>query len=229
MAGNGIHSGHRDRMRERFRKAGNLEGFEDHEVLEMLLFSMLPRVNTNEISHRLLKRFGNISSVLTAEITELCQVEGIGVKCAERLVFLGEVYRRARQENCINFRADDIDSLKKYLKSFYEGESTERLCAFSVNAAGKINAYRVIAEGEADKVSLDIKELKRFLIYNKAEALLLTHNHPMGSAMPSDADILMTRKLITQLGGDVRIMDHVIVGKDDVSSMRALGCFRAFE
>lgn len=216
-------------MRERFRAAGNLDGFADHEVMEMLLYFVLPRVNTNEVAHLLLQRFGNIKSVLNADITELCEIEGIGPTAAEKLSLMGHVYKRIERESYTNIFADDIDALGEYLQVFYKGEREERLCAFSVNAAGKISACRVIAVGEADRVTLDIKELKRFLIYNKADSLLLTHNHPGGSAMPSDEDIVLTRNLRRLLGDDVRIMDHVIVGEDEVVSMRYLGFFRAFE
>lgn len=229
MADNGLHSGHRDRMRARFRTAGSLEGFAEHEVLEMLLFNILPRVNTNEIAHRLLQRFGNIKSVLAADITELCQVEGVGVKCAEQLVFLGDVFRRAQRESFLTVQADDFESLRSFLTGFYQGDSVERLCAFSVNAAGRITACSVISVGMTDKVSFDIKELKRFLILNNADVLLLAHNHPLGSAQPSSEDILLTRKLRGMLGSDIRLMDHIIVGSDGIVSLRALGCFRAFE
>ena len=85
MADKPLHSGHRDRMRTRFRIANSIDGFEEHEVLEMLLYNIIPRVNTNETAHRLLSRFGNIRSVLSADVTELCKVEGVGVKCAEQL------------------------------------------------------------------------------------------------------------------------------------------------
>ena len=50
------HGGHRERMRKRFQDSG-LQAFQPHEVLELLLFYALPRVNTNPIAHDLMAEF----------------------------------------------------------------------------------------------------------------------------------------------------------------------------
>ena len=216
-------------MRARFRTENKLDGFAEHEVLEILLYDYLPRVNTNETAHRLLARFGNIRSVLTADVTELSRVEGVGLKCAERLVFLGQVFRRAEKESYITVRADDFESLSAYLKSFYLGDRSERLCAFAISSAGMVTACSVLSVGVTDKVAFNADELKRFLLYNNTSTLLLTHNHPFGSAMPSREDLLLTRRIQTMLGTEIRLLDHIIVGENDVVSLRRTGSLRAFE
>ena len=73
----GEHAGHRQRMRERFL-AGGLEGFADHEVLELMLFYAIPQRNVNPLAHRLLDRFGTLHAVLEAPVEELMKVEGVG-------------------------------------------------------------------------------------------------------------------------------------------------------
>ena len=229
MAEEGLHGGHRERMRARFRTSSDLEGFAEHEVLEMLLFNILPRVNTNDIAHRLLRQFGNLRTVLTASVNDLCQVKGVGVKCAEQLVFLGQVFRRAEKESFLTVQADDYESLRVYLKNFFYGDKTERLCAFAVNTAGRITACSVLSVGISDRAVFDMEELKRFLIYNNADTLVLAHNHPFGSAEPSNEDILLTRRVQAILDKDIRLIDHVIVGADTEISMRGRGFFRAFE
>ncbi|MBQ9543372.1 JAB domain-containing protein [Ruminococcus sp.] len=229
MPDNSLHSGHRERMRTRFRTHNDLEGFAEHEVLEMLLFNILPRVNTNEIAHRLLKKFGNIRTVLTASVTDLCQVQGVGIKCAEQLTFLGQVFRRAERESFLTVQADDIENLSAYLRNFFYADQVERLCAFSVNDAGKVSGCSVLSVGISDKVNFDIDELKRFLLYNDSKSLVLSHNHPFGKSEPSPEDIALTRQLYMLLDGKAHLIDHVIVGADGVSSMRMMGYFRAFE
>ena len=229
MADKPLHSGHRDRMRTRFRIANSIDGFEEHEVLEMLLYNIIPRVNTNETAHRLLSRFGNIRSVLSADVTELCKVEGVGVNCAEQLVFLGQVFRRTEKESFLTVQADDFESLCSYLKNFYYGDKTERLCAFSVNNAGRITGCSVLSVGISDKVTFNVDELKRFLLYNNASTMLISHNHPFGKAEPSNEDIVLTRHIQTLLGREIRLLDHIIVGADEVVSLRAMGCMRPFE
>lgn len=76
------HEGHRSRMRERFSRDG-FDNYRPHEVIEQILFECLPRVNTNEIGHDLIDRFGSVMGVLDATVDELCKVEGIGRKSAE--------------------------------------------------------------------------------------------------------------------------------------------------
>jgi len=76
-----LHENHRQRLRRRYETAG-LETFEDHVILELLLFEALPRVDTNPIAHRLLDRFGSLDGVFSASEEELCQVKGVGPAAA---------------------------------------------------------------------------------------------------------------------------------------------------
>ncbi|MBR4205622.1 MAG: hypothetical protein IKQ92_09115 [Clostridia bacterium] len=78
------HSGHRQRMFQRFMESG-FDGYQPHEVIEQLLFEVLPRRNTNEIAHALIDRFGTIAGVLSARREDLMQVPGIGGVSADFL------------------------------------------------------------------------------------------------------------------------------------------------
>ena len=84
-----LHKDHRKRMREKFTKIG-LSAFRDHEILEMLLFYTVPRRDTNETGHNLLKEFGSLGGVFSASKQELCKVEGIGDASAE---YMGKIRR----------------------------------------------------------------------------------------------------------------------------------------
>lgn len=88
MAGEkSIHSGHRQRMRERFSARGFL-GYQPHEVLEQFLFDVIPRGDTNETAHLLLQKFGSLDGVFTAPREELLTVKGIGEKSADYILSL---------------------------------------------------------------------------------------------------------------------------------------------
>lgn len=89
----GEHAGHRQRMRERFL-AGGLEGFADHEVLELMLFYAIPQRNVNPLAHRLLDRFGTLHAVLEAPVEELMKVEGVGQYAALLLSLFSHAARR---------------------------------------------------------------------------------------------------------------------------------------
>ena len=76
MSSDNLHGGHRERVRGRFYKSGTY-GMNPHEILELLLFYPIPRVNTNDTAHRLIEKFGNISNVLDADIDSLEDVSGV--------------------------------------------------------------------------------------------------------------------------------------------------------
>ena len=71
----GVHDGHRKRIKERFAQNG-LDGYNDHNALELLLFYALPRKDTNELAHSLLKHFGSLTALLEADYSELCAFDG---------------------------------------------------------------------------------------------------------------------------------------------------------
>lgn len=86
------HEGHRERMKQRYLSQG-LDGFAEHEVLEMLLFYSVPRADTNELAHALLDRFSDLHGVLSAEPRELCQVSGVKMHTAILFRLVSDVYR----------------------------------------------------------------------------------------------------------------------------------------
>ena len=229
MVENSGHNGHRERMRQKFRNDTDLSSFTDLEVLEILLFSVIPRADTREIAQSLLNTFGNLHTVLSADIDSLCRVKGVGLKCAEHIVFLGQVFRRVKKESLISVQADDFDDLSRYLINFFKGDTVGRLCAFSINKSGRLTASTVLSVGITDRIAFDIEDLKTFLKQNNAEMLLLAHNCTDGTADPTEEDILLTRKIRNLLDDEVYLLDHVAVSTDNAVSMRSRGCFRSFE
>ncbi|MBR1723965.1 MAG: hypothetical protein IJ723_02965 [Ruminococcus sp.] len=93
------HSGHRNRMRQKFVSSGmSFEAFPPHEALEMMLFFCCKRQNTNPLAHRLLERFGSLDAVLRADTVQLSSVEGVGTDTAVRLAFWRELMERCEKE-----------------------------------------------------------------------------------------------------------------------------------
>ena len=73
-----LHKGHRTRLKERFLRE-NIDHFEEHTALELLLFYAIPYKDTNELAHRLIARFGSIGEVMRASVEQLTEVEGMGI------------------------------------------------------------------------------------------------------------------------------------------------------
>ena len=90
-----VHDGHRDRVRKRFLENG-LDGFADHEVLELLLYYAIPRGDVNPLAHALADRFGSLSAALSAPMELLTQVDGVGERTAILLHLVPQIAQKAR-------------------------------------------------------------------------------------------------------------------------------------
>jgi DNA repair protein RadC len=126
MSNNNLHIGHRERLRKRFLEEG-LDIFEDHQILELLLFHVIPRGDTNPIAHRLIKRFGSLSAVLEADPKDVAAVEGIGDKAAAFLTMIPQMTRRYFHDRVLRDRPklNTSDAVTEYLIPLMAGRSEE--------------------------------------------------------------------------------------------------------
>ena len=223
----GIHDGHREKMRQRYLKGG-LEGFADHEALELLLYYAIPRRDTNPIAHALMERYGSLSAVLTAPVEDLCKVEGIGESAAILLRLAPQLYQKARlsdaeQETVLN----SVDRVTYLLQRFI-GERREVVYQLCLDRKGKLLACKRLGEGGVASADLDIRKLMENAILTSASAVILAHNHPSGVALASKEDYAATtrvREALATIG--VTLVDHIIVADGDYVSLKDSGFFSA--
>lgn len=218
---NSIHDGHRDRMKQRFLRNG-LDIFEPHQVLEMLLFYVLPRRDTNPIAHALLKEFGTLSNVLDADYASLCRVEGISKQAALFLTFCGSLvgrYMEAKVSNETVFR--NLDDMRKYLQARFVNATKEKLYVLCMNSRGKLLSCSMISEGSVNTTDLNLREIiQTVLKFPTTTTVVLAHNHPSGYATPSQADLDSTLQAKLALNGvGVRLIDHIIFSQDGYISL----------
>ena len=219
-----IHRGHREKMRHRFLKSG-LEGFADHEALELLLFYAIPRQDTNPIAHRLMERYGSLSAVLSAPAEDLKKVEGIGESAAVLLKAAGQIAQKARLSDATAQRPlTDVEAVGTYLLERYAGETHEMLYELCLDQKGKLLACKRLSEGSASSAALDIRKVVENAILTSASAVILAHNHPSGIALPSDDDCAATTRAARALQTiGVTLADHIVVADDDFVSMAQSG------
>ncbi len=219
-----IHRGHREKMRQRFLKSG-LEGFADHEALELLLFYAIPRQDTNPIAHRLMERYGSLSAVLSAPAEDLKKVEGIGESAAVLLKAAGQIAQKARLSDATAQRPlTDVEAVGAYLLERYAGETHEMLYELCLDQKGKLLACKRLSEGSASSAALDIRKVVENAILTSASAVILAHNHPSGIALPSDDDCAATTQAARALQTiGVTLADHIVVADDDFVSMAQSG------
>jgi len=125
----GPHQGHRKRLKSRFLNSG-LKGFEDHNVMELLLFYALPYKDTNELAHNIINRFGSIEKAFDAEFAELCEVEGVGENVATLIKLVPEIskfYLNLKKQDRKEFNS--VEKIAEFLQEQYIFDDKE---AFSV-------------------------------------------------------------------------------------------------
>ena len=220
----GIHDGHREKMRRRFLETG-LEGFADHEALELLLYYAIPRRDTNPIAHALMERYDSLSGVLNAPVEDLEKVEGIGESAAILLSLVSRLSRKARiadasRETILN----SSERAGAYLLERFAGERRELVFLLCLDRNGRLLACKRLAEGDVASADLNIRKVVETALLTSASAVILAHNHPSGVAVPSSSDEAATRQVAEALRTiGVRLVDHIVVADRDFVSMADSG------
>ena len=219
-----MHSGHRQRMRERFRKDG-LEGFAPHEVLELLLYYTRAQGDTNPLAHGLLDAFGSLKGVLEASPEQLMTVKGMGEESATLISMMLPVFRR--YSACVCEERKRISNRREaegYCAALLAGQRTEHFYALCLSADNHLLGQRLIAEGTLTEVAAYPRLVVETALNYNAHSVILCHNHPSGVCIPSDDDLSTTRKLMRLLAGlGITLLDHVIVSGDQTYSMTQHG------
>ena len=219
----GLHDGHRERKRVQFRQHG-LDGFADHEVLELLLYYAIPRRDTNETAHRLLQKFGTLQNVFNAPAEELSRVEGMGEGAALFLTLLPAVYRRTMRSTGPEKVLNSVEKCGRYFLSLLAQERQETLYQLCLDAKGKLLTCKKLSQGSADCTSLSVRQVVENALLSGASAVVLAHNHPSGVALPSENDRAVTLWVRDALKTmDIRLLDHIIVADGDYVSMNQSG------
>ena len=222
-----IHDGHRDRLKKQFREGG-LKNFTEYQILELLLFYIIPRRDTNPIAHALIDRFGSLSQVLEAPLEELEKVEGVGPNAALLLHLMTEMARaymvnRTEKQKVLR----TVYECGDYLKSFFVGSKVEMVYLLCLDAKCKVLCCKEVGKGSVNSANVSIRRIVEIALAANATTVVLAHNHPSGVAIPSPEDLATTRRVAAALTMvDVKLADHIIVADDDYVSLADDGfCF----
>ncbi len=216
-------AGHRERLRER-GQAG-LGFLADYELLELHLFRSIPRQDTKPLAKALIARFKGLAGVLSATSADLRTVKGVGDAVALDLKILQEAVVRVSREKVVGREIiSSWSALLTYVRAVLSHENREQFRVLFLDRKNQLIADEVLGHGTVDHAPVYPREVVRRALELSASCLILVHNHPSGDPAPSSADIDMTRQIIEAARTlRISIHDHLIVGRDGVASLKALG------
>ena len=232
-AGKPHHAGHRERLHERAR-GGGLTHLPDYELLELFLFRSQRQGDVKPIAKALLARFGSLSAVLAASIEDLMTVraedskgrmKGVGAETALDLAALHEVSRRVAREPAVKRTViSSWTALVAYVRVALQHEPREQFRVLYLDKKNQLILDEILNRGTVDHAPVYPREVVRRALEVSASAIILVHNHPSGDPTPSRADIQMTKQIVEAARSlAVEVHDHLIVGREGVSSFRQLG------
>ena len=215
--------GHRGRVRERVMRAG-AELLEDYELLELLLFYSIERIDTKPLAKRLLDRFGTLGDVFAAEPVQLREFD-----IDQRTLVLFKASREAGRRLAERKVKDmpvltNWQQLLDYCHAALAHEKTEQFRILFLDRKNVLIADEIQQRGTIDHTPVYPREVVKRALALNAAALILVHNHPSGDPKPSRDDIEMTREVkaaAEALG--IAIHDHLVIGRKGHASFQSLG------
>lgn len=220
-----LHAGHRQRMRDKAEISG-MAFLPEHEQLEIILFNAIPRGNTNEIAHNLLKKFHSIYGVLTADVKELQTVDGVGLRVAEYLHTLPSVagiVERSKMayENNGDTVLQSVESLTRFCRSLFLDTVAENLYAIFLTKTFRLIKFEHMSSGSMDGVYFSTNAVLRSAVLCGAYYIVLTHNHPSAKPYPSGEDRPSTKAFEKAANAiQIHLLDHIIIAGEKYFSFR---------
>nr|WP_320026413.1 DNA repair protein RadC [uncultured Acetobacterium sp.] len=206
------HKGHRQRVKNRVINEG-IDSFEDHQILELLLFYCIPMKDTNELAHQLIKHYGSLSGVFDADPRDLCDQIGVTQNTAVLLSLIPALARRYQQGK---FREKAVlNSTTKageYTMALFTGRLNEAFYVICLDSQNKVNQATLLHEGTINEAPVYPRLIVETALRHQAASIILAHNHPGGSQKPSQADLDVTRKIkLATEAIAIPVVDHIIV------------------
>lgn len=217
------HEGHRKRMLKKYLDNG-IGVFEEHELLEMLLFILLPRVNTNELAHELIDQFGSLQGVFSAPLNALENCKGLGHHSAMALKLIGDLINYICSQITAGIKLNSIRDIIDFCVERYKDIPYECFSFYMLDKNYTLIDKRDFEINSKDESVFNYREIVCQIAASKAYAVFLSHNHINGKSYASNNDITITRNFNTLMNFmNVKFIDHIIVQNDQGCSMRKSG------
>lgn len=200
-----------------------LREVQGHKLLERVLGCLLPQGEAAQAAAALLDVFGSLAGVLGAPQKELARIPGVTPEAAALLALSAELARESLEGQAASLRrVFDTPSAAEAFRPKFLGRKTEAVCLLLLDGRGRMLYNNIVCEGSVSEVPVYVRRLVGLCIDYNASAVMLAHNHPSGSALPSRNDFVATRQVGMALEGiDAALLDHIIFAGDDYFSFSA--------
>ncbi|MHC8509027.1 MAG: RadC family protein [Rhodospirillales bacterium] len=217
-------AGHRERVRARFDKIG-AEALEDYELLEMMLFWVIPRGDTKPLAKNLLKKFGSFAGVMHADMAEIAGVIGAGPATARFFTDMRAAALRMAQDELMHRPVlSNWAALVDYCKARMGPDKQESFRLLFLDRKNNLMADEEQQRGTVDHTPVYPREVIKRALELEAAAIIMVHNHPSGDPTPSKADVEMTREVKDAAAKmSIALHDHIVVARGGVASMKEMG------
>ena len=219
-----VHAGHRKRVKARYLSEG-LDAFEDHQVLELLLFYSVPRKDTNELAHRMIKEFGSLAGLFEADAKDIARRCGVSQHTAILVSLIPSLSRRYflgkwGEKPIMN----STSKAGEYAVSLLAGRIYEVFYVICLDTQNRVNHADMVHEGTINEAAIYPRLIVETALRHQASSVIIAHNHPGGSTRPSAADINVTKRIVTALESiSIKVLDHIIVAGDRYLSFAERG------
>lgn len=217
-------AGHRVRLRQKLAETGGV-GLHDHELIEYLLALAIPRRDTKPLAKELLRSFGGIGGLMSADWQAIARVPGMGdTSVAAIKIVQATALRLLRNEVAARPVLASWQALLDYLRADMAYLGVERVRVLHLNSRNMLIRDDHMGDGSIDQAAIYVREVIKRAMELGSAALILVHNHPSGDPSPSRQDIDITRQIIDagkRLG--IAVHDHIIIAASGHTSLRAQG------
>ncbi len=216
--------GHRKRLRERFLAGGHAP-LPEYEVLELLLFNAIERIDVKPLAKRLLAAFGDLNGVVAASEAQVLAVDGATEKVFLQLRIVEAFAHRMSRSKVLDRQVmSSWEDIVDYCRLKMAYLTTESFRVLFLDRKNVLIADEELGRGTVDHVPVYPREIARRALELQASAIILVHNHPSGDPTPSRADIDMTQRIVEACGTlEIAVHDHMIIGRAGETSFRTEG------
>lgn len=216
-----LHEGHRKKVRNRYLKDG-LNSFEEHQVLELLLFYAVPQKDTNPLAHKMLQEYHSLDKLFEAnpyDVMDKCKVSENTAILISLMPSISKYY--LEHKNNFKMVLNNPKKVGEYVIPKFIGMHYESFVVFCLNSQNKVNHEEVVQKGTLNEVPVYTRLIVELALRHKAHSVILAHNHPGGSLLPSQDDINITKTIIAALDTvGIKVNDHIIIAGNEYFSLK---------